>query len=129
MKITKPVIYDLLPAYLDGSASDETQMIVEEFAKNDEEIRLFLNLNNGNPKKEKGIDMSTLNSAKKIIALRSWLLGIGLFLLLLPITTYGSGTEIVWQMWRDAREVAIAAIIIGVLVLIYRQNLANGYKD
>jgi uncharacterized membrane protein YcjF (UPF0283 family) len=123
MKIEKDIILDLLPLYIDKTASEKSRKAIELFAKEDKEIEMLLEATRDENSNFEENEMDILNETKRIIKLRSYLLGFGLMFLFLPLTTYGSSNEIIWNMWRDAQNYAIASILIGVGFLVYRSRV------
>ncbi len=83
MKITRDVIRDLIPLYQAGEASSDTKRLVEEFLKQDPEFGREVSEGTRMPFDALPVELpaeheiKTLERTKKMIRLRSWLMGFG----------------------------------------------------
>lgn len=105
MKVTREVILDLIPLYLSGDASDDTVKLVESFFESDPEFgkqvkndsdKLFPT-NISKPQK-KEIEMKSLIKTKKMIKLRSYLLGFAIFFSLVPFSFLAKPEKAFWLL-------------------------------
>jgi hypothetical protein len=128
MKVTYYVIRDLLPLVQSGEASPDTRALVEEFLREHPEwaqSAVPLDRNSApDPEVEPPLQLEkrTLERTKRLIRLRSWLMGLGIFLMLSPMMTYFRTTtvdgrkvsRIEWQMARDHPRLAVLGAGVGI---------------
>jgi hypothetical protein len=103
MKVTRDVVIDLLPVYFDGEASPDTRLLVEEFfrgnpdfealARSDRHVRHESRHSGPIPA---DLTMATILKTKRMIRLRGTLLGISVFMSLLPISFTFDNGELHW---------------------------------
>ncbi|MEM7802211.1 MAG: hypothetical protein AAF633_23665 [Chloroflexota bacterium] len=117
MKITRDVIIDLLPLYLSGEASPDTQSLVQAFFKQDPDFEklamakdvgsdIWMDIEKDQPMEE---NMNAFLLIKRILNFRASILGIALFLSFLPLSMAGSSEQgIYWIMIRDQPVLALA---------------------
>lgn len=98
MKVTRDVIEDLLPAYLAGEASRDTAALVDEFLRQDAELARTVAGLRSNPLPEVPVVLSptqekeTLMTTKRLLFWQGILMGLALFLTLLPLSfQFGEG--------------------------------------
>lgn len=127
MKITRDVITDLLPIYLAGEASHDTQVLVDDFFKEDPEFakliaeqetplaRTSINL-------PKEAEMQTLEKTKKLLKQRSLYLGFAIFFTLFPASIRGSSTEGIHWMWEGMPIIPIVSVLVAILMWILYVN-------
>ncbi|MEM7334004.1 MAG: hypothetical protein AAF490_18105 [Chloroflexota bacterium] len=123
MKITEDIIIDLLPVYQSGEASEDTKKLIEAYIEQNPDFKkMLLAFDNKleffdiDQPESKKIEKEALMRVKKILRTRSTLLGLALFLSLMPLSNAGNSEEgLTWLMFRDAPNVAI---LFGVLALI-----------
>ena len=129
MKITRDVITDLLPVYLAGEASADTNVLVEEFlaehpdfAKLVAEQEQPLTPNSIHIPKE--TEMQTLEKTKKLLWQRSMYMGFAIFFSLFPASVRGSSEAGIRWMWEGTPIIPITSVLIAVLmwVLYARTN-------
>ena len=123
MKITRDVITDLLPIYLAGEASPDTNALVEEFlaehpdfAKLVAEQEQPLTPNSINIPKE--TEMQTLEKTKKLLWQRSMYMGFAIFFSLFPASVRGSSEAGIRWMWEGAPIIPIISVLIAILMWI-----------
>jgi anti-sigma factor RsiW len=134
MNVTRDVIVDLLPIYLEGEASADTRALVEDFLARDPELaRLAATRAEdllsvevpANPTPED--EMRALDKAKKLLRWKGSLVGAAVFFSLLPLSIYnlddGAGVRMLWSSHPAAAGAALAvagALWIAVLTLRHR---------
>jgi hypothetical protein len=111
MNVTREVVTDLLPIYFSGEASGDTNVLVEEYFRQDPDFERIA--------RSAATPLETLQAAEPIAAdsekekrdlesvlwglrRRKWLFGVSLFLTLVPLSFDFSQGHIVSLMVRDA---------------------------
>ncbi|MBN4058954.1 hypothetical protein JYU10_00625 [bacterium AH-315-J04] len=134
MNITREVISDLLPLYLENSASEDTRRLVETFLEQDKEFAQLvstrtdevLNAEIDIPlTKEK--ELKVLERTKRLLKLRETAFFLAIFFSLSPLTawhtSWGSGSLI-----RDfplvSAALAVVAALMWILHFVLRRNLS-----
>ncbi len=120
MNITRAIITDLLPLYSSGECSQDTNQLVEEFLRTNPEMldqvkRLSQSvLPESIPYRvTTEEEMRSLTKARRLIRLRSYLMGIAIFFSLLPFSfLYVQGKFYVLLI-----ESPSSAVMYGVLAL------------
>lgn len=119
MKITRNLIEDLIPLYLSGEASEDSQKIITEFIDKNPELKYLLDTQEvdlpqiGELKPEKQI--KTLKKVKTLSLMKSLLIGIGLFFSLsIFVFTVTSEGEIQWLMLGN-NEITMVYACIAIL--------------
>jgi len=129
MKITRDVITDLLPLYLAGEASEDTHTLVEDFFRQDPEFERLArqgqtnlgvlemsSMVTANPAAQQ--EKETLMRVKRILRLRSILMGAALFCTAMPFS-FGSFEEgAIWFMARDMPGLAAGFAVGAVLAWV-----------
>ncbi len=122
MTVTRDVIEDLLPLYLAGEASDDTRALVEASLTRDPDLaRLARGMAGPEfPKLEEQLtedaEMRSIKRTKRMLAWKSWLLGLGLFYGLLPFSfVFSEEQGFRWlvlggSVWPLAFYVPLAAV-------------------
>jgi hypothetical protein len=120
MKITRNIITDLLPLYLDGEASPDTQALIEEFFVQEPEFAqlvqaeqkahlpdddLFTTLS-------KETEMVTLEKTKKLLRQRSLTMAFGIVFTLWAVSFRIDSAGPVW-MWSETPIIAVIFLIMG----------------
>ncbi len=124
MEITRNVIQDLLPLYLAGEASAETQALVEEFLSRDATLAAEVERLKSDSLKQiltGGTAMSlpqdheaqTLARTRSELAHRSWNLGLAIAFTIFPFSTIFNGGHIQWMLVRDIPSLAMASWAAG----------------
>lgn len=126
MSVTREVILDLYPLYREGEASEDTRRLVEEFLHADPDFarNLAHGEQAGLPKPDCGApapdaEMATLARAKRLVNLRSVLMGLAIFLSLLPLSVHGDGDSVEWVFLGTPRLVAPMLIAAAGLWVAY----------
>jgi len=123
MKVTRDVIHDLLPAYLAGEACAETIALVEEFLRQDPDMVRTVEALLANPLPELPIalvptqEKETLTMTKRLLHWRGILMGLALFLTLLPLSfryDFGNG-QFTWTFLQSFPPGAKAMVGLGAL--------------
>jgi ferric-dicitrate binding protein FerR (iron transport regulator) len=120
MNVTKDIIADLFPLYLEKECSLDTRALVEEyFQRHPEEARELQRIANtslpGGAPPAKGLDEArSLREARRIVRRRSWVLGFAIFFSLAPFSIVFTGERTYWLL----REAPGTALIYGLLALV-----------
>jgi len=121
MNVTRDVINDLLPAYAAGEASNDTVALVEEFLRRDPELARTLEALRANPLPDLPIalrttqEKETLIMTKKLLRLRGTLMGLAIWLTLLPLAFQFDGQRITWMFLRDMPITITTLVCLGAL--------------
>ena len=91
--VTRDVIEDLLPLYVAGEASRDTCTLVEAFLKRDPDLaRLASGMASALPPERtpkllgEDAEMRSIRRTRNMLTWKSWLLGLGIFYTLLPLS-------------------------------------------
>jgi hypothetical protein len=110
MNITRDVIIDLLPAYLSGEASADTQALVDDMAARDPGIaRLVASageerteaMDHQNIPLPPNLERDIVTRTRAVLRRRSWTLGLALFFTFLPMSFAFDSGRITFLMMRD----------------------------
>ncbi len=118
MSVSKDVIRDLLPVYSAGEASADTRALVEEYLAQDSELRA-LAVAAGRiqipgvqrPDEMQALELRTLNRTRRLLARKSFVLGIALLFTFLPMTTVFQKGKIVLVLARDYPDMASGLLL------------------
>jgi hypothetical protein len=119
MKVTQNVIHDLLPAYLAGEASADTVALVEEFLRLDPDFARAVEALRATPLPEPPIalrptqEKETLNMTKQLLWWRGILMGVAIFLTLLPLSFRFNDRQITWTFLQEAPPLLTALVCLG----------------
>lgn len=122
MNVTQNVIHDLLPAYLAGEASADTVTLVEEFLRLDPELARTAEALRSTRLPEPALalrpthEKETLNMTKQLLYWRGILMGLAIFLTLLPLSFRFDNRQITWTFLQDAPPVATAVVCGGAIL-------------
>ncbi len=118
MPVSKAVIRDLLPVYVAGEASKDTQTLVEEFLARDPELRALADaarradMPEVNPRDGlDSLELRSLNRTRRLLARKSFVLGIALLFTFLPMTTVFRNGEMVLVLARDYPDAASGLLL------------------
>ena len=121
MKVTHDVIHDLLPVYVAGEASADTVALVEEFLRSDPDLARTAETLRGSGLPELPVELrpdqekEVLQMTKQLLRWRGILMGLALFLTLLPLSfRFGNG-RITWMFFEEIRAPGKALICLGAL--------------
>jgi len=133
MKVTREVILDLLPLYLSGEASKDTTKLVEKFIESDPEFAKQVKggsnnvfPNNVSSPHKKEIEMKSLLKTKKMIKLRSFLLGFSIFFSLVPFSFLATEEKTYWLLIeapKSAMVYVVFAVIFWTAYFITRKRI------
>jgi len=119
VNVTREVILDLYPLYRDGEASEDTRRLVEEFLDADPDFGRSLALERETGLLEAGpsapapdAEMATLARAKRLLNLRSVLMGLAIFATLLPFSVRLSDGSMEW-IFLGTPRVAAGMLLAG----------------
>jgi hypothetical protein len=127
MKVTREVISDLLPLVEAGEASADSRALVEaylsEHPADAAAVKSGANeLPDAAAEPPPQLEIHTLQRTKRMIRWRSWLMGLGIFFMLLPGSTYVRSrtvdgkevSRIEWVMARDNPPLAGFSLGVGI---------------
>ena len=117
MNVTKNVIADLFPLYVENVCSPDTRVLVDEYLRSHpqdaEELRQIMS--NPMPKAgppAKGLDeMDSLRTARRLIRRRSWLLGLAIFFSIAPFSVLYTGGKAYWLFLESPKSAAVYATL------------------
>jgi len=128
MTINKAIVRDLLPVYLAGEASQDTRLAVEEWLRQDPELRETVDRARGldlppvviSP----GLEKRSLMTTQSLLRRKSWLMGGAIFTSFLPASFVVVDSKMVFLMLRDQPVLAIIAWVLAALlwVLFFRTS-------
>ena len=122
MKVTRDVIHDLLPTYLGGEATADTVALVEEYLRQDTQLASTVaslrsqTLPEPPPRLTATHEKETLDMTKHLLRWRGILMGLALFLTLLPLSFRFDNGRITWTFFQDAPPAATTVILIAAVV-------------
>lgn len=119
MNITRDVIKDLLPLYFSEECSNDTKQLVEEYLKSnpdfEKQVKQFSRnpLPNSFPQTlEKEVEMKSLLKARRLLKIRSYLMGFAIFFTLVPFSFIFIQGNFYWLL-REAPASALIYAILG----------------
>ena len=121
MKVTQNVIHDLLPAYIAGEASADSVALVEEFLRQDSDLARTVEALRANPFPELPVTLrptqekETLNMTKQLLRWRGILMGLAIFLTLLPLSFRFANGRITWTFLQETSHPITALVCLGAL--------------
>lgn len=121
MKVTQNVIHDLVPAYLSGEASADTVALVEEFLRLNSDLARTVEALRANPLPELPIalrptqEKETLDMTKQLLRWRGILMGLAIFLTMLPLSFRFDNGRITWTFLQEVPPLATALVCLGAL--------------
>jgi hypothetical protein len=97
MNVTRDVILDLLPLYLEGDASPATRALVEEYAQQDAELAQHIRLQRTDNLARDApsapppdLELRSLRRTRHFLALQRWLFGFGIFFVAVSLSNESS---------------------------------------
>ena len=121
MRITRDVINDLLPAYLAEEASTDTIALVEEFLRQDPDLAGTVEALRAKPLPDLAIrfgpthEKETLNMTRRLLRWRGILMGVAIFLTLLPLSFRFDNGRITWNFLREMPPAATALVCVAAI--------------
>ncbi|HEX2457170.1 MAG TPA: hypothetical protein VHI99_25955 [Vicinamibacterales bacterium] len=128
MNISRDVVKDLIPVYLAGDASADTQALVESYLKTDPELARDVTAARGTslglpatrpPTAEK----QTLDATRQLIKSRTSTLVVATIFTVLPLTFAFHGTTITFLLIRDAPIIGIAWWVTAAIMWIWHARI------
>lgn len=128
MNISRNVVKDLIPVYLAGDASAETQALVESFLKTDPELAGDVTAARASslglpatrpPTAEK----QTLDATRQLLKSRTSTLVVATIFTVLPLTFAFRGTTVTFFLIRDAPVIGIAWWVTAVVMWIWHWTI------
>jgi ferric-dicitrate binding protein FerR (iron transport regulator) len=120
MNITKDIIADLFPLYLEKECSSDTRALVEEyFQRNPQDAQELHRIAStslpGAAPLAKDLDETrSLREARRVVRRRSWVLGLAIFFSLAPFSVLFTGGRTYWLL----KEAPGTALVYGALALV-----------
>jgi ferric-dicitrate binding protein FerR (iron transport regulator) len=120
MTVTKDIIADLFPLYLEKECSPDTRALVEEYFRHNPEHAQELHqiasssLPDGAPPAKDLDETRSFREARRVVRRHSWLLGFAIFFSLAPFSVLHTGERTYWLL----REAPGTALIYGALALV-----------
>jgi len=113
MNISRDVVKDLIPVYLAGDASADTQALVESYLKTDPELASDVaaarGTNLGLPAtRPPTAEKQALDATRQLLKTRTSTLVVAMIFTVLPLTFAFRGTTITFFLIRDAPVIGIA---------------------
>ena len=115
MTVTRNVIQDLLPLYAAGEASADSERLVAEYLKQDQEMVRLLEAMRSEILPEAPVTMrashekDALNTTKALLNWRGTLMGVGIFLTLALVSCRFDGGRIGWTFF-EGMPVGVTAL-------------------
>jgi hypothetical protein len=119
MNVTKNVINDLMPLYIEKECSADSRTLVEEYFKHHPEDAAELKQPLQTPLPESGRslpnseEMLALKKARRLVRLQSWILGLAIFFSLSPFSILHSRGRTYWLL-IEAPLIALCYGALGV---------------
>lgn len=119
MNVTQNVIHDLLPGYLAGEASSDTVALVEEFLRGDLEMARVVEALRADALPEVAVGLrathekETLDMTKKLLRWRGVLMGVAIFMTLLPASFRFERGGVVWTFVQGTSGLAMGLVCLG----------------
>jgi len=138
MNITRNVVNDLLPVYLSGEASADTQTLVEEFLRQDPELSRIVEEQSREFSAQKDLlgpavapsgdhQLRTLARTRLLMERQKWSMALALMLTVFPLSFVFSGGRLTFLIVRDEPLLAVAswvgAVFLWVHYFIVRRRL------
>lgn len=122
MKITRDIITDLLPVYLAGEASANTEELIKEFLQDDPGFAKLIEENRavlpeGQITLSKENEMETLNKTKSFLRKRSYYLAFAIFFTLFTASFKFGPNGLNW-IWSDTPILGGIFLVIGIYFAI-----------
>lgn len=123
MNVTKEVINDLYPLYVEKECSADTRTLVEDYLRNNpshaEELRRVMSapLPGAVPPAKHLAEADSLRAARRVVRRRSWLMAFAIFFSLAPFSFVAADGRI-WWLLRDAPGSALVYATLGVVFWI-----------
>jgi ferric-dicitrate binding protein FerR (iron transport regulator) len=123
MNVTKDVINDLYPLYLEKECSADTRALVEEYLQRNpqdaEELRRVMSapLPGAVPAAKNLEETQALQEARRRVRRRSWLMALAIFFSVAPFSFVSIQGQ-TWWFLRDATGSALVYAAIGVVFWI-----------
>ena len=103
MNITKNIIADLFPLYLENECSSDTHALIQDYLQRNpheaEELRRVAGttLPSAKPSQANLDETQSLRQARRVVRRRSWVLGLAIFFSLAPLSFHSNGERITWM--------------------------------
>ena len=123
MKISRDIVKDLIPVYLAGDASADTQAVVESYLKTDPELASDVKAARGGlglpPTRMPTAEKQALEATRQLLKSRTSTLVVAMIFTVLPLTFVFHGTTITFLLIRDAPTVGITWWVTAAIMWIW----------
>ncbi len=126
MNITENIINDLMPAYFSGECSGDTKRIVEEYFQDHPEFARQSRKQYDSPFADKALpllkaesEVKALKSTRRLIKIRSSILGLAIFFSLAPFSFFHIGNQNFFLIADRPAEAAVYGAIGLCFWLVY----------
>lgn len=116
--VTKEIVRDLLPVYIAGDASPDTQSVVEEFLAQDPELRALVESARNHRLPEplhvgelQSLEIKSLDRTRGLLNRKMWLFSFSLVCSLVPMSFIFDSHGIVFLMARDNPLIAGGSLL------------------
>lgn len=130
MNISRDIVKDLIPVYLTGDASADTQALVESYLRTDPELARDVTAARATslglpatrvPTAEK----QTLDATRQLLKSRTSTLVVATLFTVLPLTFAFHGTTITFLLIRDAPVIGIAWWVTAAIMWIWHVRIRH----
>ncbi len=128
MEISEDVVRDLLPLYVAGEGSSDTQRLVHEYLAQDPKlaasVRTFTegmhSLEDVEPSASEKLQVESFQKTRRAIRRDNILLGFGIAYLIAPLSFLFVGSRVTWLMLRDNPMQSTFFVFAGAVCLMLR---------
>jgi hypothetical protein len=101
MNITKNIISDLFPLYLENECTPDTRELIQDYLQRNpqeaEELRRVAGTTLPKPSLANLDETHSLRQARRVVRRRSWVMGLAIFFSLAPLSFHSNGERIYWM--------------------------------
>ena len=128
MNISRDIVKDLIPVYLAGDASADTQALVESYLKTDpalaSDVRAARGPSLGLPAtRPPTAEKQALETTRQLLKSRTSTLVVAMVFTVLPLTFAFHGTKITFFLIRDAPTIGIAWWVTAAIMWIWHLSI------
>jgi anti-sigma factor RsiW len=128
MNISRDIVKDLIPVYVAGEASADTQALVESYLKTDAELARDVSAARGTSlglpaTRTPSAEKQALDATRQLIKSRTSTLVVAMVFTVLPLTFAFHGREVTFFLIRDAPTIGIAWWVTAAIVWIWHLTI------